>query len=122
MLRASTDESVGAWRARRGPRRRRAQKGSQLKVAAVQLNSSAEKDANMAAADRLVRAAVGAGARLVVLPEKWTAIGTNEQMRAAAETLEGPAIAWARAARGGAWHRARRGLDPRAAAGERSAG
>ncbi len=51
----------------------------------------------MAAADRLVRTAVGAGAQLVVLPEKWTAIGTNEQMRAAAETLEGPAIAWARA-------------------------
>ena len=51
----------------------------------------------MAAADRLVRAAASGGAQLVVLPEKWTAIGTNEQMRAAAETLEGPAIAWARA-------------------------
>ena len=34
---------------------------------------------------------------VIVLPEKWTAIGSDEQQRAAAETLEGPAIAWARA-------------------------
>ena len=51
-----------------------------MKVAAVQLNSSAERQANIAAADRLVRAAAADGARLVVLPEKWTAIGSNEQM------------------------------------------
>jgi predicted amidohydrolase len=67
-----------------------------LKVAAVQLNSSADKQANTAAAERLVRAAAAAGARLVVLPEKWTAIGTDEQMRAAAEPLEGASTRWAR--------------------------
>jgi predicted amidohydrolase len=66
-----------------------------LKAAAVQLNSTADKQANMAAADRLVRAAADAGAALVVLPEKWTVLGTDEQMRAGAEPLEGPAIAWA---------------------------
>jgi predicted amidohydrolase len=69
----------------------------ELRVAAVQLNSGAEMSANLAAADRLVRAAAGDGAELVVLPEKWTAIGSNEQMLAAAEPLEGRAIEWARA-------------------------
>jgi predicted amidohydrolase len=67
-----------------------------MKVAAVQLNSGAEKEANMAAADRLVRAAAADGAELVVLPEKWTALGSNEQMLAAAERLDGEALAWAR--------------------------
>jgi deaminated glutathione amidase len=51
----------------------------------------------MEAADRLVRAAAEDGAALVVLPEKWTALGSNEQMLAAAEPLEGPSIEWARA-------------------------
>jgi predicted amidohydrolase len=68
-----------------------------VRVAAVQLNSTADPAANLASADRLTRDAAADGARLIVLPEKWTAIGTDEQQRAAAETLEGPAIAWARA-------------------------
>ena len=51
----------------------------------------------MAAADRLVRAAAADGASLIVLPEKWTALGREEDLRAAAEPLEGPAISWARA-------------------------
>ncbi len=67
-----------------------------MRVAAVQLNSTADKAANMAAADRLVRAAAADGASLIVLPEKWTALGRAEDLRAAAETLEGPAVAWAR--------------------------
>ena len=68
-----------------------------MRVAAVQLNSTADPSANLAAADRLTRAAAADGARLIVLPEKWTAIGSDEQQREAAETLDGPAIAWARA-------------------------
>jgi predicted amidohydrolase len=68
-----------------------------MRVAAVQLNSTADTAANFAAADRLTRAAAADGARLIVLPEKWTVIGTDEQLRAAAETLDGPAISWARA-------------------------
>jgi predicted amidohydrolase len=67
-----------------------------LRVAAVQLNSTAEKAANIAAADRLVRAAAADGARLIVLPEKWSVLGSDEDLRAGAETLEGPAISWAR--------------------------
>jgi predicted amidohydrolase len=67
-----------------------------LRVAAVQLNSGAEPAANMAVADRLTRMAAEDGARLIVLPEKWTAIGSDAELRAAAETLDGPAITWAR--------------------------
>jgi deaminated glutathione amidase len=67
-----------------------------LKVAAVQLNSTADLAANIAAADRLTRAAAADGASLIVLPEKWTAMGSDEQLRAAAETLDGSAVRWAR--------------------------
>lgn len=67
-----------------------------MKVAAVQLNSTADTAANLAAADRLTRAAAADGARLILLPEKWTVIGTGEQLREGAQTLHGPAISWAR--------------------------
>jgi predicted amidohydrolase len=68
-----------------------------LRVAAVQLNSSADLAANMAVADRLARAAAADGASLIVLPEKWTAMGSEEDLRAAAEPLDGAAVEWARA-------------------------
>jgi deaminated glutathione amidase len=67
-----------------------------MRVAAVQLNSTADRAANVDAADRLTRAAAADGAKLIVLPEKWTAIGSDEDLRAAAEPLEGPTLAWAR--------------------------
>jgi predicted amidohydrolase len=68
-----------------------------VKVAAVQLNSTADRAANMAVADRLTRAAAADGAQLIVLPEKWTAMGGEQDMLDSAQPLEGPAIAWARA-------------------------
>jgi predicted amidohydrolase len=68
-----------------------------LKVAAVQLHSTADQVANMAHADRLTRAAAADGATLIVLPEKWTAMGSEEDLRAGAETLDGAAVGWARA-------------------------
>jgi len=68
-----------------------------LRVAAVQLNSTADPAANLAVADRLTRAAAADGARVIVLPEKWTAMGSDEQLRAAAQTLDGVAVQWARA-------------------------
>ena len=67
-----------------------------MKVAAVQLNSGADPAANLASADRLTRAAAREGARLIVLPEKWTAMGSDDQQTAAAQTLDGPALTWAR--------------------------
>ena len=52
---------------------------------------------NLAAAERLTRAAAADGAELVVLPEKWTLLGTPEETAAGAEPLDGPALSWARA-------------------------
>ena len=43
-----------------------------------------------------MRAAALDGAELIVLPEKWTAIGSEESLRAAAEPLDGVALSWAR--------------------------
>ena len=67
-----------------------------MKAAVVQMSSGADVDANIAAADRLVRAAAADGAQLIVLPEKWTVIGGPEDLRAGAQALDGPAISWAR--------------------------
>jgi predicted amidohydrolase len=53
-------------------------------------------EANIAAADTHVRAATAAGARLVVLPEKWTVMGSPDDLRAGAQPLTGDAITWAR--------------------------
>jgi predicted amidohydrolase len=71
--------------------------GRLLRVAAVQLNSAQDTDANLAIADRLTRAAVRDGAELVLLPEKWSVLGDGGQLRAGSQTLDGPAISWARA-------------------------
>src|SRR5262245_47948097 len=71
-----------------------------MRAAAVQLNSTDDYDRNLEVAERIVRGAAGAGAELVVLPEKWTVLGSGEAIRAAAESLDGPALsaaaAWAR--------------------------
>lgn len=67
-----------------------------MRAAAVQLQSTPDRDRNLETADRLTRAAAKAGAELVVLPEKWPALGTPEQTIAAAEPLDGPVATWAR--------------------------
>jgi predicted amidohydrolase len=68
-----------------------------VRAAAIQMNSTADRDRNLTVADRLVRAAARDGAALVALPEKWSVLGTREQLAAGAEPLDGPAISWARA-------------------------
>jgi len=60
-----------------------------LRVACVQMTSGPDKAANLETAERLVARAAATGADLVALPEKWNAIGTTEQLHAAAEALEG---------------------------------
>jgi predicted amidohydrolase len=61
------------------------------------MSSGADRAANLATADRLTRAAAAEGARVILLPEKWTAIGSEQDLRAAAESLDGPSVRWARA-------------------------
>ena len=68
-----------------------------LRAAAVQLTATPDTARNLETADRLVREAGSRGARLVVLPEKWSVLGTGEDLRAGAQTLDGDAISWARA-------------------------
>jgi predicted amidohydrolase len=68
-----------------------------LRAAAVQLQSTNDPDRNLEAADRLTRAAAADGAELVVLPERLDVRGNAQDYAAKAETLdESRAIAWAR--------------------------
>jgi predicted amidohydrolase len=68
----------------------------EMRAAAVQLNSTADKARNLENAERLVRAAAGDGAALVVLPEKWNLLGDSEALLEGAEPLDGPTISAAR--------------------------
>jgi predicted amidohydrolase len=82
-----------------------------MRAAAVQLTATEDTARNLATADRLVRDAAAQGARLVVLPEKWTVLGSEAAMDANAES-PGADLG----ARGGprARHRPGGGLDRRA--------
>jgi predicted amidohydrolase len=67
-----------------------------MRVAAVQLNTTDDVEANLRAADEHTRAAAADGARLIVLPEKWSVLGSPAHLRAGAQPLDGPAVTWAR--------------------------
>ena len=67
-----------------------------MRAAVVQLNSTGEKARNLAAAERLVRAAAADGAELVALPEKWNLLAGGEELLAGAEPLDGPTLSAAR--------------------------
>ena len=60
-----------------------------IRVACVQLTSRDDKAANLERTERLVARAAATGADVVVLPEKWNAIGGVDVLHAAAEPLEG---------------------------------
>jgi len=70
--------------------------GHLLRAAAVQLTTSADRDRNVEVASALVGRAAEAGARLVVLPEKWHFIHHADESLAAAEPLDGPSVQAAR--------------------------
>lgn len=59
-----------------------------LRVACVQVNASGDKAANLERVEPLVARAAATGADLVVLPEKWNAIGSPDVFREAAEPVE----------------------------------
>ena len=67
-----------------------------MRVAAIQLNSNGDKQRNLAAAERLVRAAATDGAEFVALPEKWNLLAGGEELVAGAEPLDGPSLTAAR--------------------------
>src|SRR4051812_22766297 len=71
-----------------------------VRVACVQMRARGSVDDSVAVAERLVREAASRGAQLVLLPEKWARFGSPEQLRAAAEGLDGPlattVAGWAR--------------------------
>ncbi len=85
-----------------------------MRAAAIQLTATPDVAANLASADRLVRAAAADGASLVVLPEKWSVLGPGEALRAGAQPLDGEAIGWARESARELGHRPHRRLDLRA--------
>jgi predicted amidohydrolase len=67
-----------------------------MRAAAVQLQCGTDPEANLAAAERLVRAAAADGAELVVLPERLDIRGGASDYLRGAEPLDGRPIAWAR--------------------------
>src|SRR4051794_31894217 len=67
-----------------------------MRAAAVQLNSDADKERNLATAEGLIRAAAADGAHLIVLPEKFNVLGTHEHYEHGAESLDGQTITWGR--------------------------
>ena len=67
-----------------------------MRAAAVQLNSTENRDRNLAAAEDLVRGAAADGAGLVVLPERADVRGDNDDYaRAAAPVDHHPTVEWA---------------------------
>src|SRR5512133_639933 len=72
-----------------------------MRIACIPLTSRADKAANIEKTALLVGEAAAGGAELVLLPEKWNAIGDAEELYANAEPLQdGESVAamaeWAR--------------------------
>jgi predicted amidohydrolase len=61
-----------------------------LSVAMLQMNSGADKAANIASALDLIDRAAASGARMVTLPEIWQYLGPEEGNRESAESVPGP--------------------------------
>ena len=64
--------------------------GRKIRVAAIQMSSTPDKEENKEAAEVLVREAASAGADLVALPELWSCHGFDEVYRQNAEPVPGP--------------------------------
>ncbi|HWG43207.1 MAG TPA: carbon-nitrogen hydrolase family protein [Gemmataceae bacterium] len=67
-----------------------------MRVAAVQLTSTADKARNQEAAERFINAAAADGARLIVLPEMFNVLGDAEVLQQGAEALDGSTLQWAK--------------------------
>jgi predicted amidohydrolase len=67
-----------------------------MRIAAVQLTSTPDKERNLAVVAKLASEAVDAGATFVALPELWNRWGRASELREGAEALDGPSLTWAR--------------------------
>lgn len=65
-------------------------------AAAIQMNSQADKQANLQRADLLVRQAADEGANFILLPEKFNLLGNTKDYFDGAEPLDGMTITWAK--------------------------
>src|SRR3954469_16579456 len=68
-----------------------------MRAAAIQLNSTTDKQANLEQSERLVRNAAADGADLIVLPERMNVRGDDDEYARQAEPLEGPTASCASA-------------------------
>lgn len=66
-----------------------------MRVAAIQLTSTADRARNLETATKHIAAATGDDARLIVLPEMFNVLGDADVLRAGAESLDGPSLRWA---------------------------
>lgn len=66
-----------------------------MRVSAVQMAATPDRDQNLATAEALCCDAVAAGAELVVLPEMFNVFGSAEVLEEGAEPLDGPTSSWA---------------------------
>jgi deaminated glutathione amidase len=64
--------------------------GRKLRVAAIQMSSTPDKEGNKETAEALIREAVSARADLVALPELWSCHGLDEAYPENAEPVPGP--------------------------------
>src|SRR3954453_3265368 len=67
-----------------------------MRAAPVQLQATTDTEENLAAAERLTRAAAADGAELVVLPERLDIRGASSDYLSGAEPLDGRPVTWAR--------------------------
>ena len=70
------------------------------RIACIQLCAGPSPDDNLAAAERLVRRAADSGADIALLPERWEAFGSADQLREFAQPVDGSRLTavqgWAR--------------------------
>ncbi len=64
--------------------------GRKIRVAAIQMSSTPDKEENKETVEALIREAVSAGAELVALPELWSCHGLDGVYRENAEPVPGP--------------------------------